>query len=408
MLMIKTVSYQGKPLDSPLACGFGEQGGGIGRADSNALVLPDPDRFVSRSHAMVLCRDGAFLIRDLSNNSPVILNGRPLGKGNEARLNDGDELEIGAYKLAVGLPLALTTAALAPIHESTGPVVEFAFRLSAAPAVKRDDHAPLQFSLLPSKWRAPGLSRPVSQSHTTDTAIGGPGLPEHWPFLPSAARAGARMTVISGPARALNAEIDMLAGANTHMISTLIHGWTDAEAAALAKTIESVSRIAHTLVGTGTNSTLEQVIEAAVPKTVAPPAALIEAEMLIRAKREILQSGDLLTSTQIAKIASLGGNDPGISPDRWKQERKIFTLSHDGTDYYPAYALDWENDFRPLKAMEDALGIFGNSKGGWALAFWFAGANSYLGGRRPQDVMASEPEKVLAAATWEVEPIAHG
>ncbi|GGY36820.1 type VI secretion system-associated FHA domain protein TagH [Pseudoduganella albidiflava] len=121
MLTIKAVSYNGQATDVPLAGEFGELGGVIGRADGNALVLPDPDRYVSRMHAMVLFRNGRHVIRDLSNASPVFVNDRPLGHGNEATLADGDELRIGGYTLAVAdarvspvVPPAAPHAGLAP------------------------------------------------------------------------------------------------------------------------------------------------------------------------------------------------------------------------------------------------------------------------------------------------------
>ena len=47
-------------------------------------------------------------------------------------------------------------------------------------------------------------------------------------------------------------------------------------------------------------------------------------------------------------------------------------------------------------------------KYGWGLAYWFASANSLLGGKRPQDVLATSPDRVLAAAADEMAGIAHG
>ncbi|WP_342113884.1 type VI secretion system-associated FHA domain protein TagH [Pseudoduganella sp. OTU4001] len=107
MIMIKAVSYNGQPPTAPLVGEFGEAGGVIGRSDDNALVLPDPERYVSRAHATVAYRGGTYVIRDLSSASPVYVNGRALGNGNEADLLDGDELRIGAYTLQViGEPAA--------------------------------------------------------------------------------------------------------------------------------------------------------------------------------------------------------------------------------------------------------------------------------------------------------------
>ncbi|HEY1151696.1 MAG TPA: type VI secretion system-associated FHA domain protein TagH [Pseudoduganella sp.] len=101
MITIRAVSYNGQPTSTPINGEFGEAGGVIGRADGNALVLPDPHRHVSRMHAMIVFQNGSYVIRDISSASPVYVNGRPLGRGNEADLSDGDDLCIGAYTLKV-------------------------------------------------------------------------------------------------------------------------------------------------------------------------------------------------------------------------------------------------------------------------------------------------------------------
>jgi len=42
------------------------------------------------------------------------------------------------------------------------------------------------------------------------------------------------------------------------------------------------------------------------------------------------------------------------------------------------------------------------------MAYWFMSSNSFLGGKRPQDLLMSAPEKVIAAAQDEVQAVAHG
>jgi len=116
MLMIKAVSFNGQPVTAPLSAEFGEQGGVIGRANGNALVLPDPERLVSRAHASIAFRDGNYVIRDMSSATPVYVNGRPLGNGREVHLQYGDELRIGAYALEV-LQGAPSPAAPGPVDD---------------------------------------------------------------------------------------------------------------------------------------------------------------------------------------------------------------------------------------------------------------------------------------------------
>lgn len=79
---------------------FGPDGGTIGRANTNRLVLDDPERTVSRVHAQVVCRDGLYAILDRGSN-PLQLNGQPIGSGNEAPLSQGDRLIVGGFELVV-------------------------------------------------------------------------------------------------------------------------------------------------------------------------------------------------------------------------------------------------------------------------------------------------------------------
>jgi FHA domain-containing protein len=100
MIRIAVVSRQGVPAAGAASADFGPQGGTIGRADTNTLVLSDPERTVSRVHAQVLCRDGRYVVVDRGSN-PMQSNGRPLGSGREAPLADGDRLVIGNFELQV-------------------------------------------------------------------------------------------------------------------------------------------------------------------------------------------------------------------------------------------------------------------------------------------------------------------
>jgi hypothetical protein len=61
-----------------------------------------------------------------------------------------------------------------------------------------------------------------------------------------------------------------------------------------------------------------------------------------------------------------------------------------------------------LAAEHNILRVFGDTKDSWGLAFWFAGLNSFLDDQRPQDLLAADPERVIAAAKDEVEGVQHG
>ena len=69
-------------------------------AENNQLVLPDPERTISRVHAQVVFRNGRYAIIDRGSN-PISVNGRPLGNGQEAFIQPGDEVQIGGYAMRV-------------------------------------------------------------------------------------------------------------------------------------------------------------------------------------------------------------------------------------------------------------------------------------------------------------------
>ena len=97
MMKLKVISCNGQAPAQALEAHFDELGGAIGRGEGNALTLPDPERFISRTHATIAWRNGGYVLRDLSSASPVMINGEPLGSSREAKLSHGDRITIGSY-----------------------------------------------------------------------------------------------------------------------------------------------------------------------------------------------------------------------------------------------------------------------------------------------------------------------
>ena len=131
MIHIAVITRQGAPAGQPIAADFGPNGGTIGRADTNTLVLDDPDRTVSRVHAQVLCRDGQYFVIDRGSN-PMQCNGVSLGSGKEAPLTDGARLIVGSFELSVRMSAAAPPALAIPNTVTSAP-------LAAAPAASTSD-----------------------------------------------------------------------------------------------------------------------------------------------------------------------------------------------------------------------------------------------------------------------------
>jgi hypothetical protein len=154
--------------------------------------------------------------------------------------------------------------------------------------------------------------------------------------------------------------------------------------------------------------TLEKIVGALLPDIAISDAALAEARMMVDAKSIILRSGDFLPAGDIAKMAGYSSKNPSAQPNKWKRDGTIFAFQHKGVDYFPLYALNAVESYRPYKALADVLRIFAETKSGWGVAFWFAGLNSFLDDQRPQDLLGTRPDLVVAAAQDEADGVQHG
>lgn len=185
MITLTILTFNGGPTER-LSASFDELGGTIGRADTNQLILPDPERTISRVHAQVAFRNGGFALVDRGSN-PVLVNGRALGNGAEAPLTAGDQVQIGGYVLSV----EASAGAAAPA-DPFADLVGFGGSLAGAPpafapTAPMDPFASLGSSGGGSAWGSPApspfgtLSSPSPEAANASAG----GIPLDWdPFAP--------------------------------------------------------------------------------------------------------------------------------------------------------------------------------------------------------------------------------
>ena len=141
-------------------------------------------------------------------------------------------------------------------------------------------------------------------------------------------------------------------------------------------------------------------------KTPIPSIAEREALMQIGAKKAVLESDCWLTAEELARRVHSPVEMIRAQLRDWEEKRQVFSICSNGIDYYPRYTLD--DDFRPYPSNVQILTVLTTTKSRWAMAFWFASVSSYLGGKRPQDLLHIDPERTLAAAEDEAAGITHG
>jgi type VI secretion system FHA domain protein len=98
-LTAKAVHHNGE--HSEVQETFGAAGGSIGRQTECDMVLPDPDRRISRLQARVLVVDGQYAVCNASTSNPMYVNGVELSPGSSQAIGDGDELRAGSYVMTV-------------------------------------------------------------------------------------------------------------------------------------------------------------------------------------------------------------------------------------------------------------------------------------------------------------------
>ncbi|MGI9284565.1 MAG: type VI secretion system-associated FHA domain protein TagH [Pseudomonadales bacterium] len=111
-LTLEVTSFQANALKETSRKEFSTAGGTLGRVVDNTWVLPDPERFLSSTHAQILYQSGGFHIKDTSTNGVFINQSKkPLGKGNSVKLNEGDVFRCGEYEFIVRIDTEAATPA---------------------------------------------------------------------------------------------------------------------------------------------------------------------------------------------------------------------------------------------------------------------------------------------------------
>ncbi|XTZ37894.1 hypothetical protein ACQYRI_18410 [Salmonella enterica] len=124
-------------------------------------------------------------------------------------------------------------------------------------------------------------------------------------------------------------------------------------------------------------------------------------------KEAIFADAKWLLAREVSESASPGSvvKNPSSLPNKWKRAGKIFAVSWQGKDHFPAYALD--EGGQPLPIVKKIITLFAD-RTPWSLAFWFGSPNSWLGSRKPKDLLKTDPEAVYKAAEKEKEGAIHG
>jgi diaminopimelate epimerase len=131
----------------------------------------------------------------------------------------------------------------------------------------------------------------------------------------------------------------------------------------------------------------------------------MRAEMEAAAIEAVLNGTTWLTAQAVDQQQNPNARNPPAVTSRWKTEGKVFSIERAGHTLYPRYIFDEAGN--PISEVAQILKVF-NGYQPFRIASWFESTNSMLRGKRPREVLATNPAAVIVAARDYVVGPVHG
>ena len=118
-------------------------------------------------------------------------------------------------------------------------------------------------------------------------------------------------------------------------------------------------------------------------------------DLQAKALERIYKGTEWLTAAEIGKLGDHGKANLSAAAHRWKEQGMIFALRRSNCFMYPRY--EFADDYKPLPVIREILSEFDGASA-VRIASWFESTSSFLNGRRPREIVASNPDLVVQAA----------
>jgi hypothetical protein len=125
------------------------------------------------------------------------------------------------------------------------------------------------------------------------------------------------------------------------------------------------------------------------------PASLNRARNEAQVRLRILHDYGAYTGPELAQLDRSTAQNRSQTASRWRQQKRIFAVRHQGALVYLTFQFDQHG--HPAPIIEQVIKELGDPPG-WDLAYWFVKGNWLLEGRRPVDLITDDPDAVIRAA----------
>jgi hypothetical protein len=118
-------------------------------------------------------------------------------------------------------------------------------------------------------------------------------------------------------------------------------------------------------------------------------------------RRAFVSNYECLTAEIVADESANTAKNRSAIASRWATEKKIFSIRFENKALYPRFQF---RDGSPIPAIARVLDLFPDHFTGWDIAFFFTSPNSYLDGKKPVDLLKTDPERVVSLVHAFVRP----
>jgi hypothetical protein len=152
----------------------------------------------------------------------------------------------------------------------------------------------------------------------------------------------------------------------------------------------------------------DRLIDALMPESIAvpTPAAVLQARRNAEARSALLDEFGALRSHEVADLAESRASNRAALANRWRAENRLIAVPVRDELLYPGFQFNAEG--KPKPAIGPTIGWLRSNPHttDWQMALWFVTPTSWLGGRRPVDLLDEHPDAVIDAACREVSDLA--
>ena len=121
---------------------------------------------------------------------------------------------------------------------------------------------------------------------------------------------------------------------------------------------------------------------------------LLQLRMQAAAREGFLRDVALLESAEVGELLGSTARNRSAMASRLKRQGKLFAITYRAVDLYPAAQIV---DGEPSSAIPEILEAFsGGSR--WTVALWLNAPSGWVDGKKPIDLLATDPDRVVRAA----------